>query len=287
VQSGPPSATPLARAADATAKLLAEFGVTAPGQLRDVPVDRLVDAQARVLTARAGGGLVLTPVVDGTSLPAAPDRAIADGASAGIPLVIGTNRDEAKMFMVADPKNRDPDEDVLLSRIERGFAASGVKLGAGEVIDAYRQARAAAGISTEPREIWSAIESDRMFRLGSVRAAEAHAAHQPATYMYLFTWESPAMQGALGACHALELPFVFGTLDAPGMDRFAGSGPAAQRLSDAMMDAWIEFARTGSPGPDWPAYDPSRRATRIFDADVRTENAPMDRERQVWDPAAQ
>ena len=62
--------------------------------------------------------------------------------------------------------------------------------------------------------------------------------------MYLFSWGSPGLRGALGACHAIELPFLFGTLDAPGMRRFAGEGPEAESVSEKMMDAWIAFARS-------------------------------------------
>jgi para-nitrobenzyl esterase len=154
------------------------------------------------------------------------------------------------------------------------------------VIDAYREARTGRGDSTDPRELWSAIETDRVFRINSVRAAQAQSAHAP-TYMYLFTWESPAMGGALGACHALEIPFVFGNLDLPTIDRFAGSGPDAQRLSEQMTDAWVSFARTGAPShagiPEWPTYDGSRRATMEFGPQTRVVEAPYDTERRVWD----
>ena len=288
-QSGPPSATTMDRAEEHAAKLMAELGCADPAQLRAVPVEALLSAQQGVLSPRAGGGLALVPVTDGASLPTDPARAFASGTAARIPLLIGTNRDEAKLFMVADPKNRDPDEDVLLRRIDRAFGASGIKLSPQRAIDAYRAARRARGESTTPRVLWSAIESDRMFRIGSVRAATAHARLQPATYAYLFTWESPGMRGALGACHALEIPFVLGNLDAPAMDRFAGSGPAATALSEQMMDAWLAFARGGDPAhaglPDWPAYEESARSTMVFGAETRLEHAPMDAERAFWDEA--
>ena len=97
------------------------------------------------------------------------------------------------------------------------------------------------------------------------------------------------MGGALGACHALELPFVFGTLHDPGIDKFAGSGPDATRLSEQMMDGWLSFARTGNPntdgGPAWPAYDGTRRSTMVFGADTHMEDAPYDEERQLWQAA--
>jgi para-nitrobenzyl esterase len=286
-QSGPPNAQSMDRAEETTAKVVADLGVAGPDDLREIPVGALLDAQARLVAQRGVGALPLVPVIDAVSLPVAPGRAIAEGSAADVALIIGTNRDEAKMFMIADPKNRDPDEEVLRRRIERAFGANDVPLRPDDAIDGYRAARAARGQPVDPRELWSAIETDRMFRIGSVRTAEAHADHQPRTYSYLFTWESPAMRGALGACHALEIPFVFGNLQTPGMARFAGSGPAAETLSESMMDAWLAFARTGDPSHagigEWPTYNRSRRATMIFGSDSHLDNAPYDQERLMWE----
>jgi para-nitrobenzyl esterase len=105
--------------------------------------------------------------------------------------------------------------------------------------------------------------------------------------MYLFTYESPAMRGAMRACHALEIPFVFGTLTAPGQDRFAGTGPAVEKLSELMMECWLAFARSGDPAHllagDWPHYDAERRATMVFDKQTQLEDAPYEDERAAWD----
>jgi para-nitrobenzyl esterase len=107
--------------------------------------------------------------------------------------------------------------------------------------------------------------------------------------MYLFTYESPAMRGALRACHALEIPFVFGTLDKPYQDRFAGKGPAAEALSAVMMDAWLAFAKAGNPSTDradWVPYDQQRRATMVFDKVSGLEDDPYREERAAWDGIA-
>lgn len=286
-QSGPPSGVSMATAEEHASKLLAEFSFTEPAQLRSLPVDALLSAQGTVLTSRAGGGLILVPVVDGASMPIAPLQAFSDGSAARVPFMVGTNRDEAKLFMVQDPKNRDPDDDLVLRRVDRGLAFAGIELSPARLLDAYRNARADRGDPTDPRDLWSAIESDRMFRIGSLRAASAQARWQPETYCYLFTWESPAMGGALGACHAIEIPFVLGNLDVPGMDRFAGSGPEAVALSEQMMDAWIGFARSGNPShagiPAWPTYDEATRSTMVFGRATHLEDAPMEAERALWD----
>ena len=79
-----------------------------------------------------------------------------------------------------------------------------------------------------------------------IRLADAHAGMTGRTYMYEFAWPAPG----LGAVHALEIPFVFGTLTTPGVERFTGSGPEALALSEKMQDAWLAFAKTGNPSTE-------------------------------------
>ena len=126
--------------------------------------------------------------------------------------------------------------------------------------------------------------TDRMFRQHALRVAEARAVHQRDIWMYLFDWCGLGMDGALGACHALEIPFVFGALNSR-LGRLAGAGPDAEALSLAMQDAWLAFARNGDPSTptlQWPRYDAARRATAAFGPAVEVREAPLDRERLAW-----
>ena len=115
------------------------------------------------------------------------------------------------------------------------------------------------------------MASDFIFRLPSVRLADAHtssAAPGVGTFAYLFTWETPAFGGLLGSCHALEIPFVFGTVRNPSVQLFAGGGDDAMTLSSGMRAAWLAFARSGVPGNSvsgtWPEWEPGRRPTQVF-----------------------
>ena len=129
-------------------------------------------------------------------------------------------------------------------------------------LETYRKARTERGQPVEPAALYMAIESDRIFRIPATRLAEAQSAQQPSTYLYRFDWESPALNGALGACHAVELPFVFGTHGGRGGEMFSGHGPEADAMAARTMDAWLSFARHGSPShdglPAWPAYETGR-----------------------------
>jgi carboxylesterase type B len=173
------------------------------------------------------------------------------------------------LWGVLEPGLRNLDEDGLAERVQRRVGEA-----AGDLVAAYRAARPAAG----PVELWQAIWSDREFRIPSLRATEAQAGPSAATFSYLFTWPSPAP--GIGSCHGLELPFVFGTLDSPGADAFAGSGPAAEALATTIQDAWLAFARTGDPG--WPAYDVAGRATIVLGETCEVVYDPMPAERTAW-----
>jgi para-nitrobenzyl esterase len=111
--------------------------------------------------------------------------------------------------------------------------------------------------------------------------AEINARREPRTYAYRFDWTSPFMEGALGACHSLEVPFVFGTLTDPRLALFTGCSPEALALAEWMQDAWIRFIRTGSPGPAWPAYEPEHRQTMIIGTPCSVESAPAEEERRL------
>jgi para-nitrobenzyl esterase len=267
-------------------ELLAEIELPrarAAQALRELPPDKLLDLhQQTVLRLGSTAGLLpFQPVVDGDSLPRQPLEALRDGHSAGVDLLIGTTRDEWRLFQFLDPKLAQLDEAALRGRL----AAQLPGADAGALLEVYRRVRPAA----RPQDLLFAIETDRVFRIPAIRVAEARAPHAGSTFMYRFDWESPALGGALGACHAVELPFVFGALGAPGAEHFAGTGAEADLLCARTMDAWIAFARSGDPShPDlpggrFPAYDLGRRATQVLGRECGVELDPGGAERRAWE----
>lgn len=115
-------------------------------------------------------------------------------------------------------------------------------------------------------------------RISAIRLADAHAKSAAATYMYEFAWRTPQFNDRLGACHALEVPFVFDTLGS-GTEPFLGSDPP-QWLADTMHAAGPAFASTGDCG--WPKYDLSRRAPMRFDITSKVVDDPQSAERALW-----
>ena len=230
-------------------------------------------------------GMAYQPCIDGTHVPRAAIEMVADGSASGVAVMVGSTLEEWKLFSLMDPSLHKLDRAGLGARMSRRLTADA----ADRVIDSYAKARAARGESVTPADLFTAIETDRVFRIPGVRLAQVQPRHDHETrvYSYLFTWPSPAMGGVLGSCHALELGFVFGTNQAPGMAAFAGTGPAAEKLATQMQDAWLAFARSGDPSNEstgeWKRYDEALRATMIFGASTKLENAPRDEERRAWD----
>ncbi len=241
-----------------------------------VPADRLVAAQqalsADIVLNRdparwreaSANAMAFEPVVDGQVLPARPIDGIAAGHGRGVDVLVGTNRDEHALFLVPSGV-ADATDDVTLQAVAGalGLDAAGVAL--------YRAGAPSAGGALV------GVMTDWFFRIPAVRLAETH---QGDSYMYEFAWDSPLFGGRLGACHALEIGFVFDTLNIERGDALYGSSPPAG-LAAAMHGAWIDFARSGRPG--WAPYDVGTRATMTFGLDSALIHDPRPEQRALWE----
>ena len=254
--------------------------------LRKLSPEKIIEAQNKYFEKNPTDILALRPLIDGDTIPIHPLKAFRNGKCSHLDFMIGTNEDEFKLFSALDPKlsnvNGDAAENLLIGYLGAlGIDANRSK----KMLNIYKEARVGK-FSTEPKELTSALITDSIFRLSTVRLLEAQKVHHPNTYNYMFAWKSSAFDGSLGACHALELPFVFGSLDLPLMDGFVGKNPNKE-LSEKMMDVWISFARTGNPNhksiPEWPAYDVDKRATMFFGNECKVVNAAYEKERAAWD----
>ena len=275
--------------------LAEQLGVEASREaIAAVPVQRFLAAQAELKAQllahpdpeRWGAEVVTStlpwqPVADGDVIPAPPIDRIVAGAGARVDVMVGTTTDDWKLFVVATGAMECITEQVLTGPVaEYGFQAlAAYGLTAERALGAYRAAHPGA----LPGELLAAVQTDWWCRIPAIRLADAHAHSPGATFMYEFAWPSPAFDGRLGACHGLEIPFVFDTLD-KGADQLAGPllGPAPpQQLADTMHGAWVRFATAGDPG--WPQYDLSRRATMRFGTMSMVVDDPRSAERALWE----
>ncbi|MGW7354068.1 carboxylesterase/lipase family protein [Streptomyces sp. NPDC054784] len=267
LQSGPPTAVPPATMRRTTRAIAKRLGVPATAEaFRTVSAARVVEAQREVLAGGnpITGGPSFQPVVDGDLLPEHPAAALARGASADVPLLVGTTTEEYRLWFVPGG---------LMERV--------TPLGLRLAMLRKRVPRAAARVyganrpGARPGEILGALATDLLLRLPYNRLADARTGGS--TYVYEFAWPSPVL--GLGACHALEIGFVFDRLDSPDARALAGAD-APQSLADAMHGAWTAFARTGDPG--WRAWDETR-PVMVFGPDTaEVAHAPREDERALW-----
>jgi len=272
-----------------TARIMSEFGFQGVdlNALRRTPVEKIVKVSEKMeLGARARGAAFPYGVfIDGNTLPRHPLEAVRDGVAGNIELIIGTNQDEAKLYNMSYPPEKDFDEAKLLKRVTglvRVFGHGEDK--AEEIIETYRQARQGQ-LPTDPANLLDAISTDYRFRLPALLFAEAQSRNQRKVYSYMFTYQSPVMGGILGACHALEIPFVFGTLARSERRIYPARSAETDILSGRMMDAWTSFARSGYPspgGPEWAPFELDKRKTMMLGLTVEIREDPFGRERQAW-----
>jgi para-nitrobenzyl esterase len=253
--------------------------------LRAVPCETIVKAAnqvgqeaATLLKGESPGG-AFAPVIDGVTRSARSVDLVAGGAAAGLDLLLGSCADEWRVFIFAAPEP-------ARARLEAAAPALLSSFGehAGKLAATYRQAQPQAS----DLEVFTAVKGDQTFTIPAVRLAEAQSLHHANVFLYRFSWRSPVLEGALGACHVLDVPFVFETLDR--VPNFVGDHPP-RTLAAAMHGAWIRFARNGDPNgpglPDWPPYDRASRSVMNFDEPISLMRDPAREKRLLWDELLQ
>jgi len=251
--------------------------------LLSTPTEQIIEAQksflTKVRTQKLGiNTMPFQPVVDGKALPQNPLQAVRQGASSDIPIIAGTTLDEYQLFMPPNDSMDNLTEEGLL-KIISGFVTSAF---APEMVAIYRKSRQARGATATNKDILSAIQTDHVFRTPAIRLVEAKQKHKQPAYHYLFTWPSPAAGGRLGACHAIDVPFTWGTNEPV----FSGTGPKADALVRGVQESWLAMARNGNPVcpalGEWPKYG-KQRETMVLGEKCYVENDPLAPERQAWE----
>jgi len=247
IQSAAPAATLDPATADiVTRAVFAAAGVRSLDELRALPVERVLDAQDAAVTELLAtvGMMPLHPVADGELLPAGPMDAARAGTLAPVPLIIGTNDHEMELFR--------PDVPALPTDIAVAFLTRKLTpvLGRRPTEGAVRR-----GLDAVGGDLVEAV-ADADLHLPADLLARAHAQRGIPTWRYRFGWPAPG----IGAAHAVDLPFTFGTLDVDGWRTFAGADdPDADRLSARMRAAWAAFCHEGAAACDplgvWPRHE--------------------------------
>ncbi|MCA1219640.1 carboxylesterase/lipase family protein [Streptomyces sp. 8L] len=245
--------------------------------LRDIPLKELLGRRHRALDVRFRDAArwhpytywfsPYMPVVDGTLFT---DSALSERIPASVDLLIGTNRDESRYFLMRNGQfTSATEQDVLDAR---------------KAYDVPDECRAAADSLYGHLPIGEQLAetvTNWIWRGPTIELTKLHAESGGNTFAYEFAWqESPAFDGCYGAAHFLEVPFLFDQLDDPAFAPQVGPDAPAD-LGRALRRSWVQFATTGDAG--WPRYDDESRSVMIFDSSRRVERDPREYHRAAWD----
>lgn len=229
--------------------------------------NRLIDDGVRDML----GAFPIGPVFGDDYLPLDPVDAIRRGKAHRIPLIVGTNAEEGRLFTRFLPllPTTEPMIEALLA----------------EVDPAARKRITGAYPDYPERSACIRLGGDFAFSSAAWEIAEAHGRHAPA-YLYRYDYAPRVLRwSGLGATHATELLAVFGVyrtkfgalLTAPVDQR------SALRVTNEVQRRWRSFSRTGNPGDDWPAYTDTDRAVMVFDRKSHLEFDPHPERRMAWE----
>lgn len=267
------------QAVELTDRFLHQAGARRAGDLVGIDADHLIEAQSRLVAeffhrqsvqATMETFLPFGPVIGDELLPEHPMTVLREGRGRRIPMIVGTNHAEFASLGVRAPV----DSTASLGRWLQGLVGDH----ADRILAFYTDL--AAG---DPHRLAVELQTDRLFRVPASRLADAHARHVPdGTHRYLFVWDG----GGHGACHGVELPFVFDHL-LPWQHGWSGLLVGVRppsSLGAAIHRAWLGFAGSSAVAPllAWPPAGPDR-TTMLFDVASRVASDPYRDRVQIWD----
>ena len=233
---------------------------------------RMVKLETKNYPDPSGGVALFFPVIDGDIVIDLPLRNLRSGLILTDNLLVGYNTDEMNSFLLPTG---------ILKKIKRNWilklVVKKVHPAPSALITVFKNAYP----KKNPGELFSAILTSYQAQIPSIRFANALSASGK-TYMYEFAWRSSVADGAYGAFHGLDIPFVFNNLDmVTGANKMLGPDGAPPELGTKMQDAWVQFAKTGNPG--WDAYTTEDRKTMLIDKVWELQTNPHAKVLTAWD----
>jgi len=234
----------------------------------NISIDLVLEAQGKAALSPSKGFDIFAPTAGGAAI--APDLLNA-AANSPIPFVVGTNKDENKLWSAFDQDAATASQSDWEKFTKAQFGASAEK--ARSVYEKFRPNEA-------HRELMSAVNTDTGFRQRAQELSEQRCQAGTPTWMYWFTWETPAFGGILGSCHAIDIPFAFDNLDAPGAEMLLGDGPERQGISDRFASELVQFATHGHPS--WEQFNIETRPTLVIGQSIELVNDPEREIRELF-----
>jgi para-nitrobenzyl esterase len=243
-------------------------GINSLEEAKNLTLEQVLSAQATVIALPSDSYDVFAPCEQGSGIEG---QIMPKAALSPKPLVVGTNRDENKLFSAFDPTQANISNDKWLAFTQRIFETKAAQAAA-----TYEKFRP----GESPAQLISAVNTDIAFRRRAQLFAEQRCANDNPTWMYWFTWPTPVFGGVLGSCHALDIPFAFDNLGAPGTELLTGDGPERQALADRFASEIVQFAQHGHPS--WEQFNTDSRPTLRLDMEISLIHDPEPQIRQLY-----
>ncbi len=245
--------------------LVAELGETSIADLGSKSTTEIIEAQGRLLRDPQDVVTMFSPTLGGRLVSGDAHRAMALDER---PLVIGTMRDESRLWVALHPDSQNLSVDGAKEHFASRFGS--------DTDDAWLTYQRLRPNST-PAQLVAAMQSDESFRVHAWRVIDARDQAGTPTWSYFFTWPTPVFGGILGACHGLDIPFVFDNITAPNVEHFIGVSTAHRHLASSMANSLVQFATSGSV--EWQPTEGKRTVLQI---DERND-VVVDPERPLYD----
>ena len=213
------------------------------------------------------------PQRDGKLIPLNPYQPYLDGETSGIGMMIGTNADESN-YWIGELGGIVPFRFGIPVKFENDL----------RLLKKEDQERVKKFMSMQKgHEMWRMAEfyDEIMFRLPAIRQSELHSLNGGDAYMYY--WTQPSTLPYQGACHSVELAYMFGNTQ----DTIYTGQPADEELSREVMQMWTNFARTGNPSTEnfeWPKYDVAERKTAVISSHPKVASDVLSGQRKLLMP---
>ena len=234
--------------------------------LKGLTTQQIIDATAQMFLNLDNYISTFSPTRGGSALP---ENVYESSAKSQVPLVVGTNRDENRLWAALNP------QPLEISGAKEYFDQAFKEFSP----DAWTIYEQHMGESS-PVQMVSSMQTDRHFRVPAWQLCDVRSEVDSNTWMYWFTWPTPIFDGVLGCCHALDLPFMFSNLDKPNVELFTGADPVRSKISGHFTTELLKFAKTDKVS--WPNYTSSVRSTLRIDVETEVLSEPDPAIRNLW-----
>ena len=219
-------------------------------QLETYTTQEILQAQDKMMLDIANWNQGFSPTADGTILPL---DVVSAAASNPVDLVIGTTRDESRIFNMLNP---------ALNNLDRDQALDVLRTNHPQRAEAIWSLYNTCYPEYTPTQIVAAVDTDTHFRLHMWNMLKSRPTEFTNTWSYMFTWASPLYDGALGASHGIDIPFIFNNTSLPRVHIYTSDDPTNGVLGAEMSRDLLNLGLKGDP--NWQPYDQTKRATKIF-----------------------